>query len=84
MSQDDKRNNPYVSLTFCNERFERLMDKFDVVKTKIEVVDAKVDKIGTLEQTKSRDWRILVFSILGSIISGVCVAGVLTWFSTVI
>jgi len=84
MGKEKKEGNPYVSLRFCNERTNRLMDRFDVIEKKIDIINELAETRATLNITKSRDWRLLTFSVIGSVISGLCVAGVLAYFSTII
>lgn len=63
-----KKENPYVTRPFCDERFLRVMEK-------LEVIDDKVDKISE----KGKDWRVLAFSILGSVISGAVVGYIVSF-----
>jgi len=84
MSKEKKEGNPYVNLRFCNERTNRLMDRFDVIEKKIDIINELAETRATLNITKNRDWRLLTFSVIGSVISGLCVAGVLAWCSTII
>jgi len=60
------------------------MDRFDVIEKKIDIINELAETRATLNITKNRDWRLLTFSVIGSVISGLCVAGVLAWCSTII
>ena len=66
MSKDDP-NSKYVTLTFCNERFNRIMDKLDAI-------DKKVDELKKQRRQSGRDWKLAFLSIL----SGSAVA-IITW-----
>jgi len=65
-----RKDNPgkFVSIAVCDERFARIMDK-------LTVMDKKIDTITTEKKEKGRDWRLLGFAILGSVISGLIVVG---------
>jgi len=63
----DNPNSKYVTLTFCNERFNRIMDKLDAI-------DKKVDELKNQRRQSGRDWKLALLSIL----SGSTVAAI-TW-----
>ena len=81
------KHNPNVTVAFCNERFGRIMDKLIMMDTKIIVVDTKIDKIQMkLESDKKEDrkettqktkeFRVFLYSIVGSVVSAIIIAGV--------
>jgi len=63
-----KVNDPkFVTQKFCDERTTRIIEK-------LEVINGKVDEIVENSEKKGRDWRLLGFAILGSVVSGGVVA----------
>ena len=56
-----------VTLDFCNERFNRILDK-------LTAIDQKVTSISQKQEESKRDWKMFILSIL----SGTVVA-LVTW-----
>jgi len=79
---DDKKDggsggNPYVTLGFCNERFNRMMDKLGTMDDKLDVLNNmyKLDKKELKEERKEqreehkekgRDLRLFWLGIVGT------------------
>jgi pheromone shutdown protein TraB len=63
-----EENKPkYVTIEFCNERFNRIMDK-------LEAIDRKLTALEEAHRQSIRDWKLFALSIF----SGVIVA-VVSW-----
>ncbi|MFQ6064227.1 MAG: hypothetical protein ACE5L6_02010 [Candidatus Bathyarchaeia archaeon] len=69
-----KKNPSYVTRQFCDERFDRIIDKLDVI-------DEKIDGIKSERKEETRDWRALGFAVLGSVTSGIIVAAITTFLT---
>jgi len=77
MVGNEKKKNPGVPVSrdFCDERFLRVIDKLNVI-------EEKVDGLKKEKKQEGRDWRLLVFSIFGSVVTGLvilaakCVLGI--------
>jgi hypothetical protein len=57
----------YVTLEFCNECFNRMMDKLGDI-------DGKVTELRDIEKERAGDWKMFILSVL----SGAIVA-LITW-----
>jgi hypothetical protein len=67
MSMGAKDEPQYVTLEFCNERFNRIMDKLGDI-------DRKVTELRDIEKERARDWKMFILSVS----SGAIVA-LITW-----
>jgi len=61
------KKNPYVTVAFCNERFNRIMGKLNIIEKKMDNV--RIDK-----KERGKELRVFAYSMVGSIVSGVMVA----------
>jgi len=69
MSKRKRDDNPGgVSRAFCDERYGQFSER---VFEKLNGIDEKVDELREEKKKGGRDWRLLGFSIVGSITTGV-------------
>lgn len=61
------KHNPNVTVAFCNERFQRVMEKLDYIKE-------SVDDIKNGKQEKKRSRRDFIYGTVKNIIGGGAVA----------
>ena len=74
VSKKKEQDNPYVSRSFCDERFGQFSDR---VLEKLNGIEGKVDKIKTKEEkeaeAETRDWRHFLLTIASGVIVAVVV-----------
>ena len=61
---------PVVTVDFCNERFHRILDKMTTI-------DEKIDGVLKKSRQHGIERRVFLYSLLGSIISGLTVGVIL-------